>query len=840
MGICPCGKKRKNHNYNYNKEQNNTTEGIIIRNQAQPQFNQNKFNYNNNNNFPNYNNNYQNNNNNNFNNYNFNKNNTIEKKVYSYDYYKNNYKNKNNYGYKGIPIQNNYQQNFNNYGYNGNPMQNNYQQNYSNNNINQKGEQLKANYVQLNSDFVELENKFKNIKKRNIIYYKDIKNQKECILNYKSFINELNHQINNFHDQLGVSMFGKKLEENLINQKENAQLLNELEELSYKINQLSSILETQNKGLKNLEINYKIIQEKLNEIKENKNNDENEKQRLYYVNNDNISFYLNEIEETSQELEKNKILYEKKKQEIEQDIKRIQSKAEKNVNEIKMKRKDTFKKFNINQNQSDKMNNHLFTKGSMLFSIKDFSKAQNILNSIYIFNDEDEDNYDKPELLRKNWYEICYIYDDYDIHDVNYELKAVGLTENSYFTYCSFGFVLDTNFEILAFEIDGKKTDYTLEKYCLKFDINLANLQSNKIHIRYKESPLDDKLTEGELKQKKITKVKYYGLSKRLVGQNAKFTLKNESNFEIINFENEFLIKTNENEYTWGGKVPEGGKTTIIRLSKKEAKYSFYEKNIIKTINGETINNTTLKVPFCYRNGNNKIINFNCLSKQTKKIKKDEENKLYTAQFLNLDNSKGEFIIQGELINRCKGEWICDLTDEEIESLIPEDFKFNKKRFKDIALDIIREYDEEHKNELIKIPDIAKIGKWVKNNVKYDISYSGRNDITALDTYNNLEGVCDHFTKLYNALIYSLGYQVIYVVGYAMDKSDSYGKEDAHCWSLIKINGKWLPFDATWGIFSGKFPVSHIFKQFDLRGVITKGYDYIKIGQVVIKGYFLG
>ena len=232
MGICPCGKKRNNPDNNYSKDQNNTTENIIISNQVQPKFNQNKYNNNNNypnynnNNYPNYNNNYYpnyNNNNNNFNNQNLNKYNSIEKKQYSYDYYKNNYKNKNNYGYNGKPIQDNYQQNFNNYGYNGNPKQNNYQQNYNNKNINQKKGQLKESYVQLNNDFIEYEKKFKNIKKRNIVYYKDIKNQKECILNYKSFINELNHQINNFHDQLGVSMFGKKLEENLINKKENAQ-----------------------------------------------------------------------------------------------------------------------------------------------------------------------------------------------------------------------------------------------------------------------------------------------------------------------------------------------------------------------------------------------------------------------------------------------------------------------------------------------------------------------------------------------------------------------------------------------------------------------------------------
>ena len=159
--------------------------------------------------------------------------------------------------------------------------------------------------------------------------------------------------------------------------------------------------------------------------------------------------------------------------------------------------------------------------------------------------------------------------------------------------------------------------------------------------------------------------------------------------------------------------------------------------------------------------------------------------------------------------------------------------------FKEIALRIVKEFDKEHKDDMIKIEDVAKIGKWIKKNVKYDINYSGKNDITATDTYNNLEGVCDHFTKLYNALMYSLGYKVVYVIGYAMDKNDSFGREDAHAWSLIQIHGKWLPFDATWGIFSGKFPVSHVFKQFDCKGIITKGYDYINVGKLIIQGNYL-
>jgi hypothetical protein len=71
------------------------------------------------------------------------------------------------------------------------------------------------------------------------------------------------------------------------------------------------------------------------------------------------------------------------------------------------------------------MNDPLFLKGSMLLSIKDFSKAKDIFNSMYLFKNEKEENYTTQDLLRKNWKEICYIYDEYDIHDINYELKAV-------------------------------------------------------------------------------------------------------------------------------------------------------------------------------------------------------------------------------------------------------------------------------------------------------------------------------------------------------------------------------------------------------------------------------
>ena len=84
--------------------------------------------------------------------------------------------------------------------------------------------------------------------------------------------------------------------------------------------------------------------------------------------------------------------------------------------------------------------------------------------------------------------------------------------------------------------------------------------------------------------------------------------------------------------------------------------------------------------------------------------------------------------------------------------------------------------------------------------------------------------------------MYSLGYQTIYILGYALDNKINYAIEDAHAWSLVKIDGKWLPFDATWGIFSGKLPITHIFKQTDCQGIKTLSYDKVKVEQINVKG----
>ena len=84
-----------------------------------------------------------------------------------------------------------------------------------------------------------------------------------------------------------------------------------------------------------------------------------------------------------------------------------------------------------------------------------------------------------------------------------------------------------------------------------------------------------------------------------------------------------------------------------------------------------------------------------------------------------------------------------------------------------------------------------------------------------------------------------MGYECIYVSGFVTKKNNSFNDNDRHAWSLIKINNKWLPFDATWGIFSGKLPVCHIFEHYFEGGKSRSGYDIIRFTETEVEGTFI-
>ena len=123
------------------------------------------------------------------------------------------------------------------------------------------------------------------------------------------------------------------------------------------------------------------------------------------------------------------------------------------------------------------------------------------------------------------------------------------------------------------------------------------------------------------------------------------------------------------------------------------------------------------------------------------------------------------------------------------------------EKYKNLTLEILNNSKE-------KKPKYYKIGKWIKQNIKYDKSYLQKK--MSIDEILNIKkGVCVHFTKLYNALLMSIGIPALHVAGhcYIEDKENTIG----HAWSLIKYKNKWIPLDATMGNFSCIVPCCNVY-----------------------------
>ena len=116
------------------------------------------------------------------------------------------------------------------------------------------------------------------------------------------------------------------------------------------------------------------------------------------------------------------------------------------------------------------------------------------------------------------------------------------------------------------------KNNHSIE---LKVNLVLDDLQSPRIHLIYKKSKDLTKLSLAQKEYRKYVRKEKYGLNKSLAGQKAKFSLILKGNFDVISFDNYFLVRNkknlNEIEYRWGGVVPNEGKQTYIRLSKTQA-----------------------------------------------------------------------------------------------------------------------------------------------------------------------------------------------------------------------------------------------------------------------------
>jgi len=77
-------------------------------------------------------------------------------------------------------------------------------------------------------------------------------------------------------------------------------------------------------------------------------------------------------------------------------------------------------------------------------------------------------------------------------------------------------------------------------------------------------------------------------------------------------------------------------------------------------------------------------------------------------------------------------------------------------------------------------------------------TYHQKNLIRVLD---RRRGVCEDYSRLFNALCQEIGLESVQIVGNARDFHKPYRKTlgEPHAWNGVKIEGKWYLIDATWG-----------------------------------------
>ena len=79
----------------------------------------------------------------------------------------------------------------------------------------------------------------------------------------------------------------------------------------------------------------------------------------------------------------------------------------------------------------------------------------------------------------------------------------------------------------------------------------------------------------------------------------------------------------------------------------------------------------------------------------------------------------------------------------------------------------------------------------------------------------------------------------MYITGFCCQNSKNFDFGQLHAYSLIKLNNKWYPFDSTWGIFTGKLHVGHVFKLFDIKIESLQGSDFVSIMKDEMQGEFI-
>jgi hypothetical protein len=394
------------------------------------------------------------------------------------------------------------------------------------------------------------------------------------------------------------------------------------------------------------------------------------------------------------------------------------------------------------------------------------------------------------DLKIKNWFQKTAFTSYGQEVEVILELKAENLDNNYY--YNSWTYIFDKKERINIIEagtIENLRHSFGDNQLRINFD-RLTNNQSVKVKIKYQE--FNDDILKTPYIRRECVQIPDF-----VANADSSLFVKVLDNMDIYSLNEKF--KKSGDTYKWSGKVNKKGFQDCFEMTEKEAKWE-----VSSTFTAKASNNfKKLKVnlPLNFLGGNNEILRYIISTNQDDAIYTMEDLQSKSNAIVEFKNfSSNEAIVKINAIIRNNYNNFYWANNFDIEKTLEI-----KDEYVDTYSSLISRIQNNDKSNL---PTHVKIAKWVNKNIIYTESFVGKK-MTSMEILSAKKGVCEHYSILYQDLLRSIGIPAITVSGISYDYKKS--KFENHAWVIVNYNSQWIPIDPTWGIYSGKLPISHIF-----------------------------
>ena len=420
--------------------------------------------------------------------------------------------------------------------------------------------------------------------------------------------------------------------------------------------------------------------------------------------------------------------------------------------------------------------------------------------------------------ILQNSTSIVHFYKDYKTEEHEMIIVPQDLPDGYIFTYWSFnmgssGINLDEF--INSCQIIDKNGAPTQDINCnastsfnsensriyLIYNYSLDNTEKLKINIKY-ERQLDNEVlykTENAV----IPFIQGFSF--------CNYTYILPEGYKNLGLTQNILTKESNNIYTYFGNCPQETIFDIIHFSPEKTYWKAEAKTFLN--NTQKIKyDATFYFPRYYRGGKLNNTFYKITSSKNESYKED------TIVYNDLKFKVDVPTPNQETVSANLNTGFINDLNGDFKVYIPESYYAINDT--DIPQEIKSKVQEIINNNPDK-PYYYSIGKFINSYMTYNISYLGKT-FTAKQIYDNKQGVCEHYTILYNTMLNSIGIKSLYISGWAFQRDEISGNQDTigHAWTVALIDNKWIELDATWGLFEG-IPSGHIFKTF-----LSDSYSY--------------